>query len=179
MSRWNQAHQREREYLAAVAAVIARGEPATATNIAAQLGRTPKEVAVYRERLIAKGTSSQTGARAPSRSLAWLASRSGPQRPPGVGAPARTRNPSLYTAPSAAGAGNSHQTSDARHGRARYGRPRREGRAGSPRGLPGGHLRRLASRTTCQKAAAYLQRTRKPPLQLLERPLVGASGVLC
>ena len=56
LSRWNQASRREQEYLAAVAAVIARGESATATSIAAQLGRAPKEVAVYRERLIAKGT---------------------------------------------------------------------------------------------------------------------------
>lgn len=54
LSRWNQASKREQEYLAVVAALISRGESATATSIAAHLGRAPKEVAAYRERLIAK-----------------------------------------------------------------------------------------------------------------------------
>ena len=54
--RWAQASPREREYLAAVAELLDRGEPATGGAVAAHLGQTTPQLATCRAHLLAKGT---------------------------------------------------------------------------------------------------------------------------
>jgi hypothetical protein len=54
--RWAQSSARERQYLAAVAELIGRGEVATGAAVAARLGLTTRQVSSYRERLLTKGT---------------------------------------------------------------------------------------------------------------------------
>ena len=61
--RWEQASPREREYLVALAEQLAAGTLATGAAVADRLGRTTRQVAPYRERLINKGTLVAEGER--------------------------------------------------------------------------------------------------------------------
>lgn len=55
-ARWNDASEREREYLTAAARLIVRGEEATGGAVAAELGKATTEVSYLRDRLLKKGT---------------------------------------------------------------------------------------------------------------------------
>lgn len=61
--RWEQASGREREYLYAVACEQADSGIATGAAVAKRLGQTSSGVAVYRSRLVEKGTLQADGAR--------------------------------------------------------------------------------------------------------------------
>jgi hypothetical protein len=55
-SRWNQASNRERQYLVALAAELGDGVIATGGSVAARLGGTTAQWSTYRARLMNKGT---------------------------------------------------------------------------------------------------------------------------
>ncbi|GAA6526076.1 ATP-binding protein [Intrasporangium sp. DVR] len=63
VARWNDASEREREYLGAVARVLARTGEATGGAVAAELGKAATEVSYLRDRLIKKGTLYTEGPR--------------------------------------------------------------------------------------------------------------------
>lgn len=55
-SRWEDASAKEREYLAALAALLVDGGRADGADVARALGRTTREVSYLRDRLLRKGT---------------------------------------------------------------------------------------------------------------------------
>ncbi|MDC5696663.1 ATP-binding protein [Intrasporangium calvum] len=63
VARWNDASEREREYLAATARLILRSGEATGGAVAAELGKAATEVSYLRDRLIKKGTLYPEGSR--------------------------------------------------------------------------------------------------------------------
>lgn len=63
VARWNDASDREKEYLAAVARLILREGEATGGAAAAELGRASTEVSYLRDRLLKKGTLYAEGSR--------------------------------------------------------------------------------------------------------------------
>jgi hypothetical protein len=62
-ARWNDASDREREYLAAAARLIVRTGEATGSTVAAELGKASTEVSYLRDRLLKKGTIYSEGSR--------------------------------------------------------------------------------------------------------------------
>jgi len=62
-ARWNDASEREREYLAAAARLMLRGEEATGGTVASELGKATTEVSYLRDRLLKKGTLYSEGSR--------------------------------------------------------------------------------------------------------------------
>ena len=63
VARWNDASEREREYLTAVARLIVRSGEATGGAVAAELGKATTEVSYLRDRLLKKGTLYSEGSR--------------------------------------------------------------------------------------------------------------------
>ena len=63
VARWNDASEREREYLTAVARLIVRSGKATGGAVAAELGKASTEVSYLRDRLLKKGTLYSEGSR--------------------------------------------------------------------------------------------------------------------
>jgi hypothetical protein len=63
VARWNDASEREREYLTAVAGLLLRAGEATGGAVAAELGKASTEVSYLRDRLIKKGTLYSAGPR--------------------------------------------------------------------------------------------------------------------
>lgn len=63
VARWNDASEREREYLAAAARLIVRSGEATGGAVAAELGKAATEVSYLRDRLLKKGTLYSEGSR--------------------------------------------------------------------------------------------------------------------
>ncbi|WP_353508303.1 ATP-binding protein [Intrasporangium sp.] len=61
VARWNDASEREREYLAAVARLIVGSGEATGGAVAAELGKASTEVSYLRDRLLKKGTLYSAG----------------------------------------------------------------------------------------------------------------------
>ncbi len=55
-SRWTDSSDKEKEYLAALARLIARGEHPIGADVARALGKTPSAVTYLRARLLQKGT---------------------------------------------------------------------------------------------------------------------------
>lgn len=63
VARWNDASEREREYLTAAARLIVRSGEATGGAVAAELGKASTEVSYLRDRLLKKGTLYSVGSR--------------------------------------------------------------------------------------------------------------------
>ncbi|WP_347354191.1 AAA family ATPase [Intrasporangium sp.] len=63
VSRWNDASPREREYLAAAAALVVRTGEASGPQVAAELGKAQSKVSYLRDRLLKKGTLYAEGPR--------------------------------------------------------------------------------------------------------------------
>ncbi|HEY9497058.1 MAG TPA: hypothetical protein VIR15_19555, partial [Intrasporangium sp.] len=63
VARWNDASEREREYLTAAARLIVRSGEATGGAVAAELGKASTEVSYLRDRLLKKGTLYSEGSR--------------------------------------------------------------------------------------------------------------------
>jgi AAA ATPase domain len=55
-ARWAAASPMQRQYLVAIATVAAHGQPATTRNVAAELGRQPKQLSTVRDDLLKQGT---------------------------------------------------------------------------------------------------------------------------
>ena len=60
-SRWTAASPSQKRYLASLATVAASGAPSTARALAAELGRTPKQLSSVRDELIKQGTLTVEG----------------------------------------------------------------------------------------------------------------------
>ncbi|HET6666078.1 MAG TPA: ATP-binding protein [Intrasporangium sp.] len=63
VARWNDASEKEREYLTAVARLIVRSGEATGGAVAGELGKASTEVSYLRDRLLKKGTLYSEGSR--------------------------------------------------------------------------------------------------------------------
>jgi hypothetical protein len=63
VARWNDASEREKEYLAAVARLVVRDGEATGSTVAGELGKASTEVSYLRDRLLKKGTLYAEGSR--------------------------------------------------------------------------------------------------------------------
>ena len=88
-ARWSQTPEREREYLRAVAELLTAGRQATGRSVADRLGKTPRAVAVYRDRLLKKGTLVSDGT-ALSFAIPGMADYVRRQPPPQLPAPRPT-----------------------------------------------------------------------------------------